>query len=134
MKMKFLAATAALVAVVALPVLSADPQPKAQPVNQSSAGPGLSDDQVVQQFRTDMMAKRADIMAKGLTLTSDQAAKFWPLFEQYQKDQDVVVNEQIQATKSYADRYKALNDADALAYVKALLVRDQKMVDLRVKW
>jgi hypothetical protein len=131
MKLKLLGVLA-LTAV--LPVFAADSPPAVQPVNQSSAGPGLSDEQVVQQFRNDMMAKRADIMAKGLTLTADQASKFWPQFEQYQKDQDVVVNEQIQATKSYADRYKALNDADALAYVKALLVRDQKMLDLRVKW
>jgi hypothetical protein len=26
----------------------------------------------------DLQAKRADIMAKGLTLTAEQAAKFWP--------------------------------------------------------
>ncbi len=134
MKMKILAATAALVAVVALPALSADPQPTAQPVNQSSAGPGLSDEQVVQQFRTDMMNKRADVMAKGMTLTADQAAKFWPLFEQYQKEQDVIVNGQLSATKAYADHYKTLTDADAVTYVKALLDRDQKMLALRVKW
>ena len=134
MKMKLLAATAAIVAVIALPALSADAPPKAQPVNQSSAGPGLSDEQVVQQFRSDMMAKRADIMAKGLTLTADQASKFWPLFEQYQKEQDVIVNDQLSATKAYADHYQALSDTDAVTYVKALLARDQKMLDLRIKW
>jgi len=81
-----------------------------------------------------MMAKRADIMAKGLTLTADQASKFWPQFQQFQKEQDLIVNEQLNATKAYADHYQALNDADAVAYVKALLTRDQKMMDLRVKW
>jgi Spy/CpxP family protein refolding chaperone len=131
MKMKLLVAAAM---AFALPAMSADPQATAEPVNQSSAGPGLSDEQVVQQFRSDMMAKRADIMAKGLTLTADQASKFWPQFEQYQKEQDVIVNEQINATKAYADHYKALSDADATAYVKALLDRDQKMLNLRVKW
>jgi len=131
MKMQLLAA---LAAIVALPALSADPPAQAQPVNQSSARPGLSDEQVVQQFRSDMMAKRADIMAKGLTLTADQASKFWPQFEQFQKEQDLIVNEQLNATKAYADHYQALSDADALAYVKALLTRDQKMMDLRVKW
>jgi Spy/CpxP family protein refolding chaperone len=131
MKMKLLAICAL---TVVLPAFSADPPPAVQPVNQSSAGPGLADEQVVQQFRADMMAKRADIMAKGLTLSSDQAAKFWPLFEQYQKEQDLIVNEQLTATRTYADHYKALTDADALTYVKALLTRDQKMLDLRVKW
>ena len=80
MKLKLLAL---LALTTALSAFAADPQPASQPANQSSAGPGLSDEQVVQQFRNDMMAKRADIMAKGLTLTAEQASKFWPQFEQY---------------------------------------------------
>ena len=130
MKMKL---GAALALILSFPAWSADP-PAAQPVSQTSKAPALTDDQIVAQFRTDMMSKRADIMAKGLTLTAEQASKFWPLFEGYQKEQDVIVNDQITATKAYAEHFQTLNDADALAYVKALLDRDQKMLNLRVKW
>jgi hypothetical protein len=121
-------------AAIALPAFSADPQPKAQPVNQTSAGPALTDEQVMAQFRADLMSKRADIMAKGLTLSADQASKFWPQFQQFQKEQEAIVNEQMLATQTYADHYQALNETDAVAFVKALLSRDQKMLDLRVKW
>jgi len=120
MKPKFLAAVVLALAPLAW---SADPAPAAP-----------TDEQIVAQFRSDLMAKRADIMAKGLTLTSDQAAKFWPLFETFQKEQDVVVNEQIQATEQFAQHYQDLSDKDALTYVNALLARDEKMHDLRVKW
>jgi len=120
MKPKFLFAVALALAPLAW---SADPAPAAP-----------TDEQIVAQFRSDLMAKRADIMAKGLTLTSDQAAKFWPLFETFQKEQDVVVNEQIQATEQFAQHYQDLSDKDALTYVNALLARDEKMHDLRVKW
>ena len=130
MKTKLLAAMAL---VMTIPAWSADP-PAAQPVSQISKAPALTDDQIVAQFRTDMMSKRADIMAKGLTLTAEQASKFWPLFEGYQKEQDVIVNEQINATKAYAEHFQNLSDADALAYVKSLLDRDRKMLDLRAKW
>jgi Spy/CpxP family protein refolding chaperone len=129
MRSKLLAAMALM---LTLPAWSADPKPTAQPVNHTAA-PVITDE-VVAQFRTDLMSKRADIMAKGLTLTAEQAARFWPLFEDFQKDQDTVVNDQIQATQQYADHYQALSDADALTYVKALLDRDQKMLSLRVKW
>ncbi len=78
MKTKLLAAMAL---VMTIPAWSADP-PAAQPVSQTSKAPALTDDQIVAQFRTDMMSKRADIMAKGLTLTAEQASKFWPLFEE----------------------------------------------------
>jgi Spy/CpxP family protein refolding chaperone len=127
MKMKLVCAMAMLASVSAW---SADP-PKAQPASMATAP---TDEQIVAQFRSDLMAKRADIMAKGLTLTADQAAKFWPLFETFQKEQDTIVNEQIAATESFAQHYQELSDKDALTYVNALLVRDEKMHDLRVKW
>jgi Spy/CpxP family protein refolding chaperone len=128
MKIRLLAAMAL---AFTYPAWAADP-PKTQPVSQTKPAP--TEEQVIAEFRTDLMAKRADIMAKGLTLTSDQAAKFWPLFEDFQKEQDVIVNEQIESIKAYSDHFENLTDADALAYVKQLLARDQKMLDLRTKW
>jgi hypothetical protein len=80
------------------------------------------------------MAKRADIMAKGLTLTGEQAAKFWPMFETFQKEQDAIVDEQIEATQRYSEHFGTLKDTDSLEYVNALLVRDKKMNELRTKW
>jgi len=118
---KCILATIAL--AFAAPAFAADPPPAAP-----------TQEQVIAEFTKDLQAKRADIMAKGLTLSADQAAKFWPLYEQFQKEQDAVVNGQIAATQAYADRFANLTDADALAYVNALLERDLKMHDLRVKW
>ena len=103
-----------------------------EPATHQSATP--TPEQVVEQFRTDLQAKRADVMAKGMTLTADQAAKFWPLFDTYQKEQNVIVDGQVKATQQYAASYETLSDADALKYVNALLERDAKMHDLRVKW
>lgn len=91
-------------------------------------------EQVIAQFTKDLQATRADIMAKGMTLTADQAAKFWPLYQQFQHEQDAIVNGQITATQAYADHFATLTDTDALGYINALLDRDAKMHDLRVKW
>ncbi len=91
-------------------------------------------EKVMEQFRNDLQAKRADLMAKGMTLTADQAAKFWPMFETFQKEQSAIVDGQLQATQKFADRYGNLTDADAMQYVNALLQRDAKMHDLRQKW
>ena len=121
MKTKFVLAVA--LALTPL-VWAADPAPAAKP----------TDEQTVAAFRNDLMAKRADIMAKGLTLTADQAAKFWPLFEQFEKEQDAVVKGQIESIEQFATHYQDLSDKDALTYVNALLDRDQKMHDVRVKW
>jgi len=119
---------AALALLVTASAWSAD-APKAQPATTPA-----DTEKAVADFRAELMAKRADVMAKGLTLSSEQAAKFWPLFEQFQKEQDKVVQEQIDATETYAKNFDHLNDENAMAYVNALLDRDLRMHDIRVKW
>ncbi|HET7811544.1 MAG TPA: hypothetical protein VFL16_13305 [Steroidobacteraceae bacterium] len=120
---------AALALVVTAAAWSADP-PKVQPATLTTPDVEKS----VTEFRNELMARRADVMAKGLTLTSEQAAKFWPLFDQFQKEQDKLVQEQIDATDAFAKSYEHMTDESAMAYVNALLDRDLKMHDLRVKW
>jgi hypothetical protein len=120
-----------LVAIVALaitfPAWSADAPP-------SGAAAQPTPEQIVSDFRKDLEAKSADVMAKTLSLTTDQATKFWPLYKEYQKELGAIVDGQIEATQKYAKSYGNMTDAEALAYVTALLQRDQKVHDLRVKW
>lgn len=116
--------TLALIALAfAAPAWSAEPP-----------APALTQEQIVAEFQKNLQSKRADIMAKGMTLSADQAAKFWPLYEQYQKEQDAIVDGQISATQAYAVRFETLSDADAISYINALLDRDGKMHELRAKW
>jgi len=125
MKTKFLAALALSVTCIAW---AADPNPA------SNTASAPSQEEVVAQFKKDLMADRAQVMAKGLKLDAQQAAKFWPLFETFQKEQAAIVDAQTKALKDYADHFQTLTDADATAYINSLLDRDQKMHDLRVKW
>ncbi|MEO8308094.1 MAG: hypothetical protein ABI616_08630 [Pseudomonadota bacterium] len=104
--------------------------PAAKPA--ASAQPTI--EQVLAELRTDLQTAHSDIIAKGLTLNASEAAKFWPLFEQYQAEQNVLIDGQLKATQAYADRYSRLTDADSLAYVNALLDRDEKIHTIRVKW
>jgi hypothetical protein len=120
-----------LLAIVALaitlPAWSAD-----APAAGSAAEP--TPEQIISDFRKDLEAKSADVMAKTLTLNADQATKFWPLYKEYQKELGAIVAGQIEATQKYAKGYGKLSDAEALAYVTALLERDQKVHALRIKW
>lgn len=126
---KPLALTVVAVAAFA-PAWAATPAAAAPPA--ATAAP--TDEQLMTQFRDDLQAAAADVVAKGITLTGDQAAKFWPLFKQYQAEQAATIDAQLKATQKYADSTATLTDADSLAYVSALLDRDQKIHDLRVKW
>ena len=91
-------------------------------------------DEVLVAVRSDLQGERADIMAKNLTLTSEQAAKFWPLFEAYQKEQNVIMDEQLRGIQRYIENFDTLDDATALGLAKAHLDRDARMSALRTKW
>lgn len=99
-----------------------------------AAAPQLTAEEVATKFRNELQAARADVVAKELTLTADQAAKFWPLFEQYQAEQNAIIDAQIKATQAFADSYPKLTEADSVAYVGALLEADGKAQALRTKW
>ena len=90
MKTKFLAALALSVTCIAW---AADPNPA------SNTASAPSQEEVVAQFKKDLMADRAQVMAKGLKLDAQQAAKFWPLFETFQKEQAAIVDAQTKALK-----------------------------------
>jgi Spy/CpxP family protein refolding chaperone len=105
-----------------------------QQVRPASASAKMSVDDVIKAVRADLQSARADIIAKNVSLTSEQAAKFWPVFEKYQKEQNGIMEEQMKGIHDYVERFDTLDDAGALALMKAHLDRDSRMVALRTKW
>lgn len=101
------------------------------PTASSAAAPQLTAEEVATRFRNELQAARADIVSKELTLIAEQAAGFWPLFREYQAEQNVIIDAQIKVTQTYADRYAKHTEADSLAYVGALLECDGKAQALR---
>src|SRR4051795_10494723 len=105
---------------------SAQAQVPGQPVSAtSSTGPTV--EETLKSVREDLQGTRADIMAKNLTLTADQAAKFWPVFSAYQKEQNSIIEAQLRDIKTYVESYDTLSDAGALGLMQAHFARDTKM-------
>lgn len=75
-----------ILALISIAVLAPAWSAETTPVSNPNAA--ATQEQMIEEFRTDLQAKRTDVMAKGLTLTSEQAAKFCPLYETFQKDQN----------------------------------------------
>jgi Spy/CpxP family protein refolding chaperone len=128
MRKSFTVLAAALCAVVfsALAVVGA------QQINRVSASMPVDD--VLKAVRSDLQASRSDIVAKNVTLTSEQAAKFWPVFQQYQQEQNVIMDDQLRGIQHYVDSYETLDDAAALALINAHFDRDSRMNGLRQRW
>ena len=99
-----------------------------------AATPPADPAKAMEEMRADLQAQRADLMAKNISLTAAEAAKFWPMFEKFQTEQNVIIDAQLKAIREYSDKYKTLDDAAALAYVDSFLKRDEQMTALRRKW
>jgi Spy/CpxP family protein refolding chaperone len=91
-------------------------------------------DEVLQAVRADLQGERADILAKNLTLTSEQAAKFWPMYASYQKEQNAIMDDQLKAIQRYIESFDTLDDAGALGLINGHFQRDARMNALRQKW
>ena len=89
---------------------------------------------VLQAVRGDLINSHADIMAKNMTLTSDQAAKFWPMFATYQKEQAAILDSQLKGIQQFIEKFDTLDEAGAMTLIKAHFGRDTEMVALREKW
>ena len=106
-----------------------------QQVKPASTEPApASIEEVLTAVRADLQGQRADIMAKNLTLTSEQAAKFWPAFQKYQEEQNVIMDAQLKGIQKYIDGYDTMDDATAVGLISAHLDSDAKMNALRQKW
>jgi Spy/CpxP family protein refolding chaperone len=106
------------------------------PAKQASATANseATTDDVLKAMRLDLQSSRADIMAKNMTLTAEQAAKFWPMFEAYQKEQNVIIDDQLKDIQKFVASYETLDDAGAMSLIQAHFKRDAKMNALRQKW
>ena len=104
--------------------------PQGQPAPPSAA----SIDEMLKAVRADLQNSRAEIIAKNVSLTTAQAAQFWPIFELYQKEQNAIMDDQLKSVQWFIEHFEQADDAAALKLIKAHFERDAKMNALRQTW
>src|SRR3954465_3619659 len=125
--------TLAFTAAVCLFSVSAIGWVTAQQAKQAPLTPTTIED-VLKAVRSDLQGERAHIMAKNLTLASQVAAKFWPMYETYQKEQNVIMDDQLKGIQKYIEGFDNLDDAGATGLITAHFDRDTRMNAMRQKW
>ena len=82
--------------LLALSLVAGVAQAQAPAQQTSTTTPSAANvEDALKALRADLQSSRADIMAKNMTLSADQAAKFWPVFSAYQKEQNALIDEQL---------------------------------------
>jgi hypothetical protein len=85
-------------------------------------------------MRSDVQAKKTDIIRQNITLTDDQAKKFWPLQRSYENDLSKLGDDRLNVIRDYAKNWDSLSDSTAKDLGDRLLGYQGKRVDLRKKY
>ena len=106
----------------------------AQTAPAAGTQPQAASDQDIQALRQDLRNRRKEITAQNMTLTADEATKFWPIFDQYRKEAIKPNDDRWALIKEYAANYNTMTDAQAQDYIKRSNDVEQQLLALRMKY
>jgi hypothetical protein len=85
-------------------------------------------------FRKDIRSTRKQIIASNLDLAEPEAAKFWPVYEQYAADLGKIDEDRATIVKEYADAFGSIGDDQADNLIRRWLDTDIAAAQLRQKY
>lgn len=91
-------------------------------------------DHQVSLLRKDLRSIKKQLIAANLTLTEEEATKFWPLYEQYSADLGKINDTRAAIIKQYAEEYGTETDDQANALMRRWLEADISVAQLRRKY
>jgi hypothetical protein len=117
-------------------------QNKAQPeaAKDQSAQSGLTDAQkknvqaYVELMRIDVRDQKAEIMGSVMQLNIDDAAKFWPIYSEYDAELTKLNNLRVQNITDYAANYLQMTDAKADELIQSALDYQKQRGELLAKY
>lgn len=96
--------------------------------------PQAVSDQDIELMRSDIRAKKKKIIAANVSLTSDEATKFWPIYDEYIQETIKINDERWAMIKEYADNFGKMTDQVAQDYMTHSANVDERLVALRRKY
>jgi hypothetical protein len=106
----------------------------AQDTTSQAAKPTASIDQDISMLRKDIRSQRKQLIAANMSLTSDEAEKFWPIYEQYVGELVQINNTKYDLIKQYVQSSGTLTADQADDSIKKWLGVDQSVAQLRMKY
>jgi hypothetical protein len=91
-------------------------------------------DQDMDLLRKDLRSKRKQLIAANLKLTDTEAAKFWPVYEQYIVELITINDRKFGLIQEYADNWGNLTTEQSLLFTRNWLDMDIALTQLRQKY
>src|SRR6516164_7514899 len=117
-----------------VPSLHAQAASSQQQTSTPSTQNQASVDQSVALLRQDLRSSKKQTIAANLQLTDAEAAKFWPVYDQYTAELSKLGDQRYSLIKEYANGFGTLSDDQALSLIKRSLSLDDQVAQLRSKY
>ena len=91
-------------------------------------------DEDIALLRRDLRAVKMQVIGQNMSLSEEEGQKFWPIYNHYVKDLQVVNDQKYGLLKQYAEMWATMSDQDALIYVRNWLEADEQAQALRLKY
>ena len=85
-------------------------------------------------LRQDLRSKRKQLIAANLKLTDTDAAKFWPVYDQYVTELIAINDKKFGLIQEYADNWGKLTNDQSLMFSRQWLDMDIAIAQLRQKY
>jgi hypothetical protein len=85
-------------------------------------------------MRTDLKKDKVSILTELMDLGPDQAARFWPVYNEYDKALTALADERIAFIRMYADNYSDLTDEMATKIAMGMMDVQARRMDLQKQY
>jgi hypothetical protein len=109
----------------------APPQTRA---SEARARAVVDKDQQLAFMRQDILSTRKKLIGDNLDLTVTEAAKFWPMYEEYSTDFGRIDEDRSLIVKEYAESFGSVTDAQADNLIRRWLDTDIAAAQLRQRY
>ena len=137
MKRSLTAATCVLLAALALlaqtPAKST-PKPAGQSKAETVSNEETNIRAYVELLRTDLRKQKSEIVALVMSFDADQAAKFWPIYKEFEKEYATLGDQIGSVVKDYAEHFATLTDDKADRLANQVLNIDQERNALKKRY
>jgi hypothetical protein len=91
-------------------------------------------DQEIQLMRQDIRDQRRQIVAANVPLSTEESAKFWPVYDQFIAETVKISDARFERIKTYAANYTTMTDQQATDHIMKVFEADKAVIDLRLKY
>jgi hypothetical protein len=91
-------------------------------------------DEDIALLRKDLRAMKMQVIGQNMSLSEEEGQKFWPIYNHYVRDLQVVNDQKYALLKQYAEMWATMSDQDAMIYVRHWLEVDGQAQALRLKY